>query len=104
MKKCTKICVDKFRESKEKKNKKEDKKKTKNSKNFMPKTKNSNNIERKNASECLYTNELNKKFCGQNVDLNSKDYRKKSIDECLKYFCPICCEEFTTSFFSIFFS
>ena len=107
IKKCTKTCVDKVRKNKGKNNthsyhenveNENDPKTQKNeeatvehkTENIKVTEKNEQGNQEKN---CFYKDEKYSEFCEANVDPNSKDYRKKNGPTCIKYFCPLCCEQ-----------
>lgn len=101
MKKCTNTCVDKVRKTQLEK---ETPKKylERSHKHFFNQTNNSeetisehhNNLVNKNAlnKKCTHEKGKNKKFCYNYINSNSNDYRRKDLEVCLKYFCPLCCE------------
>lgn len=101
IKKCTKTCVEKVREGKGKNNSQINQKNTENKKNLQSAKSENNEANQVNSitkeeknqeGECSYKFG-NEEFCDKNIDQNSKDYRKKNVQTCKKYFCPLCCEK-----------
>ena len=110
IKKCTKTCVEKVREGKGKnsqidqknaENKKDQDKKSE-SNEVDQKTLNQKTIEKEaeknKEGECSYKFG-NEEFCEKNIDPNAQDYRKRNVQTCKKYFCPLCCEKIATGIF-----
>jgi len=100
IKKCTKTCVDRVRENKDKKKKtKEEFEDENKAVEIKEKNQNVEKVDKnKQVQKCTHENGRNEKFCLDFVDEHSKDYRKKSQEICKKYFCPLCCEMSSSSF------
>lgn len=45
-----------------------------------------------NSDKCYFTDQNSTNFCNKIIDVEGKDHRKKSLHNCLNYFCPLCCE------------
>ena len=105
IKKCTKTCVEKVREGKGKNNSQINQKNIEYKKDYQNKKSESNEVNQKTVNprtkekeevknqegECSYKFG-NEEFCEKNIDSNAKDYRKRNVQTCKKYFCPLCCE------------
>lgn len=109
IKKCTKTCVEKVREGKGKINSPINQKNPENKKDYQSKKSESEEGnqkivnpkikekegEKNKEGECSYKLG-NEEFCEKNFDPNAEDYRKRNVQTCKKYFCPLCCEKKTS--------